>query len=97
MSSHVGHRRRTFSADKRAVAEELRRELSEVSWMLTFSLSKVSPGACSTYRMQYCVLLYFSMHLLIVHYILDSWMMVTGCMVVPLPFIILVVDVFTSM
>jgi hypothetical protein len=42
------------------------------SWSVTdanfFCLSKTSPDAYSTYSMQYCVLLYLSMCVLIAHY-----------------------------
>jgi hypothetical protein len=53
----------------KAVAEELGGQLRDASRILIFLLSKASPGAYSTYRMQHCVLLYLSMLMLIVNYV----------------------------
>jgi hypothetical protein len=60
---------KVFSPEEKVVAEELGGQLCEALWILTFPLSKASLGAYSTYRMQYCVVLYLSMHTLTVHYV----------------------------
>jgi hypothetical protein len=52
------HHHWRFSFEKEVIAEELGGQPCDVSWILTFSFSKASHGAYSTYRMQYCVLLY---------------------------------------
>jgi hypothetical protein len=58
-----------FPQEKKAIAAELGGQPREASQILAFPLSKASPGAYSTYRMQICVLLYLSLHVLIVHYV----------------------------
>jgi hypothetical protein len=47
---------------------ELRGQPREASWMLTFSFEQ-SPSAYSTYRNAMMSLIYFSMHVFLVHYV----------------------------
>jgi hypothetical protein len=38
-----------FSPEKEVIAKELEGQPHQASWILTFSLSKASPGACRSY------------------------------------------------
>jgi hypothetical protein len=78
--SHVG----PSSQEKKAIASKLGGQPREASRILTFPLSKASPGAYSTYRNVILSLLYFSMHVmyhaLCIGFLYD---IVIGCMLVP--------------
>jgi hypothetical protein len=49
MPSHVGTIVGGFLPEEKTVTEDLGGQPHEASWILTFPLSKASPGACRSY------------------------------------------------